>query len=192
MGKQAAFTRVIALCLLSGLLFPGSPANAADRDDAGAVETRIKAAFIRHFCTYIDWPDDAFSEPGSPIVLGVMGSDAMADALRGVTADRTAHGRPLLVREMEAGDPISDLHMLFVAEPMRTRIPALAAAAAEQSVLLVTESADGLDAGSAINFTVEDDRVKFDIALAAVHGAGLEISAQLITVARNIRQETTQ
>lgn len=190
MRGRAALARVSTLCLLGVFLFPGLPASAADRDDELAVETRIKAAFIRHFCTYIDWPDGAFAEPGSPIVLGVAGSDAMVEALREVVANRTAHGRPMEVREVEADDPLGELHLLFIADSMQASIPALAAVAAEQSVLVVTESADGLETGSAINFTVEDDRVKFDIGLARIRHADLEISAQLLTVARNVRQET--
>ncbi|HEX7046368.1 MAG TPA: YfiR family protein [Gammaproteobacteria bacterium] len=195
-----AFMRVLALGLLlllwAGLLVPGLPANAAETIDETidetAIETRIKAAFIRHFCTYINWPDSAFEKADSPIVLGVMGSGAMAEALRAVVGNRTAHNRPMVVREIDPGDALGELHVLFIANSMRTRIPTLAAAAIEQSVLPISESPRGLEAGSAINFTVEDDKVKFDIAPAVVRNAGLDVSAQLLTVARVIRQESSR
>lgn len=188
-----AGVRALALGLLSaGLLFPGLHASAAEPVDESVVETRIKAAFVRHFCTYINWPDSEFEQADSPIVLGVMGSDAMAEALRAVVVNRTAHDRPMLVREIDPGDALDELHLLFVADSMRTRIPALAESAAERTVLLISESPSGLESGSAINFTVEDDKVKFDIAPAVIRSAGLDISAQLLTVARVIRREADQ
>ena len=50
----------------------------------------------------------------------------------------------------------------------------------------MTESDEGLAAGSMINFVVVDDKVRFDVALARAEQAGLRISARLLSVARKV------
>lgn len=184
-----ARVRVLLLGLLSAaLLFPHASAEEVQSEEQ-AVATSIKSAFIRYFCTYIDWPDSAFATPESPIVIGVIGSEAMADTLHAVVGNRTAHGRAMEVRLLDPDDPLDALHLLFVADAMRKHIPGLAAEAAAHGVPVITESPGGLEAGGAFNFIIEDDRVKFDISPAVIRSLGLDVSAQLFTVARVIRKE---
>lgn len=174
------------LALLAFMLC-GVPAHAAS--DAETAETRIKAAFMYHFCNYVSWPEDAFEQPDSPLVLGVVGSDAMAGTLRDTVGRRTAHGRPMEVRELDPGDSLAGVHLLFIADAVHEAARARIVARAARHVLVVTEGRDGLESGSAISFVIENDRVRFDIAPAMARSAELGISAQLLTVARVIRQE---
>ena len=51
---------------------------------------------------------------------------------------------------------------------------------------VVTESAEAPALGSAINFVVEDDKVRFDVAPRAFEKANLKVSARLLTVARKV------
>lgn len=190
MKHLARGARVIGMAVLvSAGLLAAAEAAAAETREAAAVETRIKAAFIHHFCNYINWPEEAFEQPDSPLVLGVVGSGAMADALREVVDKRRAHGRPMTVRRLDANDSLEGVHLLFIAEAVRNGIRERLAAAADRSVLVITEGTDGLESGSAINFIVEDDRVRFDIAPAITARANLDVSAQLLTVARVIRRD---
>jgi len=60
------------------------------------------------------------------------------------------------------------------------------AATKDQGTLVVTESAEAPALGSAINFVVEDDKVRFDVAPRAFEKANLKVSARLLTVARKV------
>jgi hypothetical protein len=52
----------------------------------------------------------------------------------------------------------------------------------------VTESDGGLRAGSVINFRVIDQRVRFEVSLAAADRANIKLSSRLLSVAYLVRK----
>lgn len=174
---------------LAALLMLMSVASARAGVDVHAVEARIKAAYLYHFCNYVDWPKDAFAREDSPLVIGVIGSDRMVSELREVVMNRVAHGRQIMIREIRSGDSLDDLHLLFVAEAAITKLRQLVTASEQRSMLVVTEDPAGFNRNGAINFIIENDKVRFDIAPQAVRQRNLTVSAQLLTVARTVIQE---
>lgn len=171
---------VLALaCLLA-------PASAAAQGDARTAEVRIKAAFLYKFCDFVEWPPAAFAAPDGAFTIGVVGADALADELARVVAQRSVHGRPVVVRKLKRGAPLAGLHMLFVGGRDGGRLPEALAAAKGQSTLTVTEAEDGEDPGSVINFVLVADKVRFDVALPPAEAGGLKISARLLAVARKV------
>ena len=69
------------------------------------------------------------------------------------------------------------------------RLGTVAAAGDGTPMLLVSEADGALTQGSAINFVVVDDKVRFDVALRPVNRAGLKISARLLAVARIVQAD---
>jgi hypothetical protein len=167
---------------LLALLCLGLPAQAQIR----ATDVQVKAAFLYKFGAYVEWPPQAFPEPGTPFTIGVLGADAVAEELEQITADRTVHDRPVAVRKLKRGEPLGGLHVLFVGQAESGRLAESLAAAKAQPVLVVTESGDGVPNGSIINFVPVDNKLRFDIALAAAERMQLRISARLLAVARRV------
>lgn len=182
--------RHLALCLVPLCLFVlGAAANAAvTQDSAKDIENRIKAAFIYHFCNYVHWPESAFEDNDSPLVLGVAGPQPVTNAIRSAVGGRLAHGRAINVQRIENSDTLDGIHLLFIDDSEDANSQSLTARAKHNAVLVVTESETGLDIGSAINFVIEDDRVRFDIAPDIVRQHQLVVSAQLLTVARRVHR----
>jgi YfiR/HmsC-like len=175
--RAGAFSMVVA----AGLASP-RPAQA----DAQVDEYRVKAAFLYKFGSYVEWPSGSFARADSPVAIGVMGADALAEELTQIVADRNVNGRPVRVRKLRAGDPIAGLHVLFVGRGEGGRLAEILAAARGQALLTVTESEEGLGLGSMINFVVVEDKVRFDIAPPPSESSNLKISARLLGVARKI------
>jgi len=152
-----------------------------------ATEASVKAAFLYKFTGYVDWPPQAFARPGTPVVIGVANGQAVGDAHEALVAGRSIPGRPVDVRHQGKGDSPRGVHLLFVGggEPDR----ALIASAEKDGALVVTESAQGLDAGSAINFVVSNGHVGFEVSLEAAGRSGLRISARMLAVARRVVQK---
>ncbi len=92
---QLARACVFCVVIAAGVLCPG-PAQA----DAQADEYRVKAAFLYKFGGYVEWPDRSFARADSPIAIGVMGADALADELAQIVSGRNVSGRPVLVRKL--------------------------------------------------------------------------------------------
>lgn len=152
-----------------------------------APERSVKAAFLYKFTGYVDWPAQAFAEPESPIVMGVLGADDIAAELQQVTTNRTVNNRPLAVRKLREADPLTGLHVLFVGRSEAGRLSTLARAAAQRGILTVTDTPGALDHGSVINFIIVEGRVRFEIALEAAERSNVKLSSRLLAVAQTVR-----
>jgi hypothetical protein len=191
--KVACMTRRIAL--LSGLAAlawcAGSSATAApEADDARTLEQRVKAAYLYRFAEYVQWPESAFAQRDTPVTIGVLGSDSLADELAQAVQGRTINDRPVTVRRLKPGEPLTGIHVLFISRSENARLSQLAQGARPRSILTVTESDGALAQGSVINFVVADRRVRFEISLEAAEKSKLKLSSRLLAVAQQVRTGT--
>ena len=177
---------LLRACALSIGIAAGVAGPRQAQADAQADEYRVKAAFLYKFGSYIEWPSGSFARADSPVTIGVMGADTLADELAQIVAGRNVNGRPVRVRKLRPGDPIAGLHVLFVGRADGGRLAEILAAARGQALLTVTESEEGLELGSMINFVVVEDKVRFDIAPPPSEPNSLKISARLLGVARKV------
>ena len=183
MGLRRA---LIALALIVAL-----PLCAAADAAAVALQLRVKAAFLYKFAGFVEWPQGAFADAQSPIVIAVAGADDVARELEAATADRMVAGRSLQVRRLAAAEKPGDCcQILFVGarnDPARTT--ELLANAQGRPVLTVTERESDHPHGSVINFVPADDRVRFDISREAAEKNSLQLRSQLLGVARQVRTQ---
>ncbi|HUP08576.1 MAG TPA: YfiR family protein [Caldimonas sp.] len=145
----------------------------------------VKAAYLYRFLAYVDWPDAAFASPNAPIVIGVVGSDAVAAELARVLVGRTAHGRPVAARRLASGDAFDDVHVLYAGDAALLR-SAWLQRARERPLLLVADGFQALDAGACIAFVLVDDRLRFDASLRAIDRTGLRVSSRLLALAQRV------
>jgi hypothetical protein len=183
---RRAMARLLGACALSILVAAGLASPRPAQADAQADEYRVKAAFLYKFGGYVEWPDRSFARADSPVVIGVIGADTLADELAQIVSGRNVNGRPVLVRKLRAGDPIAGLHVLFIGRVDRGRLAEILAAAKGQALLTVTESEEGLELGSMINFVVVENKVRFDVAPPPSESDNLKISTRLLGVARKV------
>lgn len=163
------------------------PAASHAHDEATPLERSVKAAFLYKFAGYVRWPPDLFPTPDTPVRIGVLGEDQLADDLRDLVAGRTIEGRGISVYKVLDIDPAAGLHILFIGREETGRLEELAGVANTRSILVVSESGDdALARGSAINFILNDGRVRFEISLPSAERSGLELSSRLLTVAQSV------
>ena len=172
-----------AFCM-GALLLAAAPA-AGQREVAEA--TQVKAAYVYKFGSFVEWPAGAFAGPDGNFVIGVIGADALAAELEKIVVGRTIHERAVTVRRIRRPEAAPGrIHILFVGESENARLQEIVAATDGKPVLLVTESESSLSRGSAINFVAVEDKLRFDVALAAAERERLKISARLLSVARKV------
>lgn len=186
--RRRTACRALALPLLAGLgaslLAPGAAFAAAAA--APMLERRVKAAFLYKFLGYADFPPQSFADGAAPLTIGVVGADDMAAELGRIASGRMVAGRTIAVRTLREQDLAQPLHLLFVA--------GLDAARAGRqlrdspALLTVTECEGGLQLGSVINFTIVDERVRFDVSLDAAEKNNVKLSSRLLTVANRVQK----
>jgi len=155
---------------------------------ATPLERQVKAAYLYKFAGFVEWPETSFARPDSPLQIGVAGSDMLAEALEKIVAGRTVNGRALKVRRVQPGEPLTDLHILFVDSSLeRTVMTQMLGAAQGHSLLTVSDSEEAIGAGCMINFVVADDKLRFDVMMRHVAPSRLRISARMLAVAHRVR-----
>lgn len=179
-GHRGWFGLLLTLALLTHI------ADGAAQLAAQPIEAQVKAAFLYKFGAYVAWPNQAFEKADSPFVIAVMGADAFADVLEQTTAGRNVNGRPVEVHRVRRGASLTGVQIAFIMGAETSTLPDILAATKGQSILIVTEAERGLDSGSMINFVLEQDKVRFDIAPVPAEQNNLKISARLLSVARKV------
>lgn len=187
--RQAALSplrRLLVAALLAAAACPAwalAPAAEGER----APERSVKAAFLYKFLMYTEFPASAFSDPTSPLVIGVAGDDDMARELAHLVAGRAINRRPVVVRAVREPDAMDGMHLLFVSGGDASRLARLARPA-QAPMLVVTEAPNGLLHGSVINFRIVAQRVRFDVSLDAADKNHIKLSSRLLTVANQVHK----
>jgi hypothetical protein len=176
---------LLALVLTPALLF----AHDASAQAGAPTEGAVKAAYLSKLGNYVQWPPNAGPPANGRTVIGIVGAEEVANNLAQMAAVRDPVKGTLAVRRLRNGDPLENIHILYLGQGYVARAGAMIDQAAAHSILVVTESSDGLAYGGVVNFRLLDERIRFDISLASADKAGLRLSSQLLTLAATVIRE---
>ncbi|MFZ6734167.1 YfiR family protein [Undibacterium sp. Ji42W] len=153
-------------------------------------ERNIKAAFIAKFIGYIDFPAVEVGSAETPLVIGVLGADDVANDLTRQVSGRSINGRIVTVRTLGPREKLDGLNILFIGVAESDSAERPLRNAASLGILTITEFDSGMRLGSVINFRMVDDRVRFEVSLPAADKAGLKLSSRLLSVAYLVQKAT--
>ncbi len=174
--------RAALLALTAAVLALLAPVRVVGNQTASPTE--VKAAFLYNFAKFVEWPPEASGT--ATINVGVWGSDALGDALRAVVRDKTVGGRGFAVKRLAAVDDLGGLHMLFIGDAEKGRVPDILKRIDGLSVLTVSDIDRFCEMGGAIALFVEDSHVRFDVRLDAAQRSRLRVSSKLLNLARTV------
>jgi hypothetical protein len=182
--------RRLAVCALAvaAMAMMGMASAQPGAADTSGLERKVKAAFLYKFLGYTEFPASAFGDPAAPVVIGVLGADELAAELTRIVAGRSIQTRPIAVKVLREGEIPSGVHLLFVGGSDSVRLRSVLKAAQPAPMLLVSESENGLQQGSVINFKIVDERVRFDVSLEAADRNSVKLSSRLLTVANQVHK----
>lgn len=187
-GTRRGFGAAL-LCALAGLAaHPAGYGASPSVSDGAELEYRIKAAYLYNFARFVQWPASGAGRRG-PVVIGVLGKDPFGPLLDSTIRGKTVSGRPIDIRRLDGLNQARNCHLLFVSAAERRNLDSIFAELEGAGVLTVSEIDSFVDKGGMINFVIEDERVVIDINLDAARRSGLDISSQLLKVARTVKYE---
>ncbi len=179
---------VVTICLLLATAL-GSRADGGDTSESS--EYLIKAGFIYNFAKLVEWPATAFPQPDSPIVIGILGNDPFGATLDRIVADKKISGRVISVKRVKWGKDfkeLKDCNILFVSSSEKEHIDSVVEAMKGLPILTIGDAPGFAKRGGIINFTLEDNKVRFEVNVEAAKHADLTISSRLLTLAKIVQQ----
>lgn len=154
-------------------------------------EHDVKAAFLYNFTKFVEWPD-AQARAAEPFRMCVLADAEFTRSLDTIIQGETVLGRPLERVSPVTPETVGRCQLLYIHENEREQTVRLLTAVRDLPVLTVGDSPRFLAAGGMIQFVVENNRVRFDIAVKAAERSGLRMSSKLLRVARNVTESRTR
>lgn len=148
---------------------------------------QVKAAFLYHFGTYVQWPTQA--PETEAITIAVLDEPTVSAQLAAFLPGRRIAGRVVEVVAIDTIDDVGSAEIVFIGQGQNDRLEELIAALEQRPTLVVTDAEDGLDQGAMVNFKIVDSRVRFEISVPRAEEAGLRLSSRLLSAA--LRVETS-
>ena len=168
----------ITIGTIATLLLCPLPAAAQD-----VTETALKAAYIYNFAKFTQWPADATT--AEPLFLCVVGDPAIGRALDQAVKGLTLSGRTITVPQLAADTPsLGGCHIAYLSGLTATQSAKIITGLRDTSVLTISDAQAFTKAGGIAQFFFENGRLLFDVNLASVKRARLQISSRLLTLAR--------
>jgi hypothetical protein len=178
--------RVLWVSLMfAALAFPCS-AQIADSGDSS--EYLIKAGFIFNFANLMQWPVNTFSNPDSPIVIGIVGTDTSGGILDEVLAGKKVNGRSFAVKHLKRGMDLKGCNIVFVSASETAHLDEILHLLKNMPILTIGETPSFAQRGGIINFIVVDDKIRFEVNVDAAKQADISISSRLLALAKIVPQ----
>lgn len=151
------------------------------RAQAPSKEYKLKAVFLFNFTQFIEWPAAAYTSPGAPFIIGIVGEDPFGNVIEDVVQNERVGSHPLIVQRYHDIKDMRTCHILFVnfKDPEKTRD---AIAAAGRNTLTVGEADGFVKMGGMIRLATDNNRIKLMVYPDAAKAAELQISSKLLRV----------
>jgi hypothetical protein len=147
---------------------------------AKAQETKFIALYLYNFTKYIDWPEE---QKKGEFIIGVVGSNQVHAELLQLAQGKPVGTQIISVKNFRSIDEVSGCHILFLSESQSRRVDQAVSKLAQSSPLIVTQMEGATLFGSAINFVIRDETMKFELKKTNAIKYGLRVHSRLDNLA---------
>lgn len=143
-------------------------------------EANLKAAFIYNFTKYIDWGK---YNPTNEFVIDVLGDTPITNSLEEIARENTVNDKPIVVHVLDNPSQATNCDILFISKNCRFTLDKILPTISK-GVLTISEQPGYAEQGTAFNFMIVNNRLKFEANLKAISSAGLKAGSQLLKLAK--------
>ncbi len=154
-------------------------------------EYQVKAAFLYNFIKFIEWPNDAFMSVRQPITVAICGRDPFGGYLAEIIKNEPVQGRRIEVIRATADQLPERCQLIFVSSSEKARLSQIITSIGTRHIVTVSELEEFCEAGGAINFRVEESKIRFEINPDVIENAGVRINSKLLRLARIVHTRET-
>ena len=180
---------LLALCLSAGLASsePAGSLGTSAPAPAQSTEYKVKAAFLYNFAKLTTWPKGSFGSENDPIVVTVVGDDPFGKILEAVLGGKKVGKRPLKLERVSDPAKLGKAHIVYMGKLGQRDRAALLKTLRKRNVLTIGERSDFTKTGGVCRFYSEKGKLRFEVNVDAVGRAQLDLSSQLLKLARIVR-----
>ncbi len=167
---------MIKRCLFFLLLYAISVSALAQAEEQ---ESKLKAVFIYNFTNYIEWDSSSVK---NDFVIGIVGSSPVTNSLLQVAKSKSVKNKKIVVRVFNKPEEIESCNILFIPRRIPWSLFSILDKVGRQT-LTVSEQPGYARLGTAFNFVIVNDKLRFEASLRSLYVAGLKAGSQLLKLA---------
>ncbi len=141
---------------------------------------KVQAYFIYNFSRLIKWPANYTQ---GDFVIGVLGNSQTYQNLVELTVNKKVGMQAMVVKKFSTPAELKDCHILFISADNRSEINEVNRRLANKHTLIISESDGLINHGSAIDFLVVDNKLKFKMNVDNAIKYNLTVSRSLLDMA---------
>src|SRR5665213_1283638 len=176
----ASLASVFFCCLLCSL-----PTVRAQRSTPNEYE--VKAAYLYNFSKFVNWPATSVAIKDDSFAICVLGQDPFGPTLDAALAKQSIDGKSVVARRITKPQEALSCRILFIGSSEGRQLNGIFAALDGAGILTVSDMPQFSQRGGMIEFTLEGNKVRFEVNLTTAEDAGLTLSSELLKVAASVR-----
>ena len=144
---------------------------------AAEPEDELRSATVLTFIRHSEWLQGAAD---GPITVGVMGRPSMIRTLRRTLDGKIANNHAIRVVDAKAPAELNSCQVLYVATDNNSEVRQALSGMRASHALTIGEAGRFLEYGGAVNLTIVDGHMSFEVSLDALEHAGVSVSSTLL------------
>lgn len=171
------------LFFITALLIILPTALSSGQGENEPLEYLVKAKYLLNIPLYVEMPSQARND--APYTICLIG-DTPLESILISSSGKKAKNRLIIIKAIEEFDNGNSCQMLFVASSERYRLQTLLSAAQHKRILTVSDMKEFTRQGGMIGLITVENRVTFDLNLAAASKSSIFFSSHLLKLARDV------
>lgn len=145
---------------------------------APASDYRMQSVFLYNFTRLIAWPGDYQS---GDFVISVYGDSPMYAEVEKMAQTKKAGKQSIIAKKVTSVNEIGKCHIIYIPSSNSGKIESVATHLKQNGIkaLIVTESRNATDKGSVINFTIVNNRQRFELSESNAKAMGLNPGGEI-------------
>lgn len=146
-------------------------------------EYQLKANYLFNFVAFTEWPEGS----GPELTLCIYGPDPFGKDIDKFQAENV-NGHLVQVSRISTADELDGCDIVFISSEVISNVRRVLDRTDNKPVLTVADSPGATARGVSLNMNMEENKVTFEVNMAAVRSNKLEISFQLLRLAKKVLQ----
>jgi hypothetical protein len=154
-------------------------------------EYQVKAAYLYNFGKFVDWSAANEAVKRESFQICVLGQDPFGPSLDAALAKQSIDGKSVMARRLTKPQDALGCRVLFISSSEDRQLKGIFTVLDGAGVLTVSDIPQFSQRGGMIEFTLEGNKVRFEVNLTSAEAAGLSLSSELLKVAVAVRRSTS-
>lgn len=143
---------------------------------------RVQSVFLYNFTRLVAWPAEYQS---GDFIVAVYGNSPIYEEVQTMASTKRAGSQSIVARNFSNTSDINKCHILYVPSNQNRRLEEIVETLRSKNInaLIVTDSRNAIRNGSVINFTIVDNRQRFELSQSNASQMGLTLGSEISRLA---------